>query len=184
MVLVVTAPEEYKKQKGDILVFLAGGITGCENWQQVVIKYLIGEEPKLMISDRRLVLFNPRRENFPAHDKNAHAQQVAWERRYIDMSDIFSMYFCSGESDQPVCMFELGRRLGYIECWCSARDLPLYTEELIITAEDGYKRRDEVLHQCGLSAGGESIVATGDDANPISHAAHILEAYREQCYFK
>ena len=100
------------------------------------------------------------------------------------MSEIVSMYFCSGESDQPVCMFELGRRLGYIESWCEAHGLPLYTEELVITAEDGYKRRDEVLHQCSLSAGGKPIVATGDDANPISHAARILEAYREQCYSK
>ena len=38
---VITAVEKYKPNYGDITVFLAGGITDCDNWQKRVIDYLI-----------------------------------------------------------------------------------------------------------------------------------------------
>lgn len=51
-------------------VFLAGGITGCPDWQAAVVR---------MVGDANVVLLNPRRENFPMDDPKASLDQILWE---------------------------------------------------------------------------------------------------------
>ena len=48
-------------------VFLAGGITGCVDWQKEIASRL---------RDLPLVLLNPRRANFPINDPSAASQQI------------------------------------------------------------------------------------------------------------
>ena len=62
---VVTAPNKANLQPYEICCFLAGGITGCKDWQNEVIKELENFDK---ISNRqldKLVVFNPRRDVFP-----------------------------------------------------------------------------------------------------------------------
>jgi hypothetical protein len=129
-------------------VFLAGGITNCPDWQQRVIK-------ELKACDGG-VLFNPRREDFNIHDPNAAGEQIKWEYDALMMCDIFTMWFCNAPSDQPICMYELGRyfcryQLGRIK-------------KVVIGVEPGYKRAMDVLMQLRL-------------ADPSVHVFQDFEAY-------
>ena len=67
---VITAPEYYSPKNNELCVFLAGGITNCDDWQQEVIYYLkhIPEE-----KTDRLVVFNPRRTKWP---KDGDADEI------------------------------------------------------------------------------------------------------------
>jgi hypothetical protein len=48
---------------------LAGGITGCPDWQSKLINLLRNED---------IVIFNLRRKNFPIHDPTAVEEQIKW----------------------------------------------------------------------------------------------------------
>lgn len=154
---VITAPELYARQDGDIFCFLAGGITNCPDWQKEVIKHLEG------YGINNLVLFNPRREDFPIHDKSASCAQIYWEYRFLQQMDIFSMYFCNGESDQPICMYELGRNLvRFVD----------RADRVVISVEDGYKRAGDVVIQSSLALGCNTVHL---HATPEEHARLIRE---------
>lgn len=72
---VITAPEPLNIKDDDVVVFLAGGITNCPNWQWNVIKLL-----KDAVNDYpNLVILNPRRDNFPIDDPNASEEQITWD---------------------------------------------------------------------------------------------------------
>ena len=159
---VVTAVEEYSPKEDEISVFLAGGVTGCWDWQKAVIEELEKKE-----DTENLVVFSPRRENFPIEDPNAAQEQIEWEYKYLHIADIFSMYFTAGESTQPICMYELGVHLTRAEMG----DLP---ETVVISVEDGYVRSQDVIIQSELALG-EDIVNQHADAR--SHADLIYSDY-------
>ena len=118
------------------VVFLAGGITNCPNWQQYVRKIL--EEMELP----QFYLVNPRRDNFPIHDPNAAREQITWEFHALNQSEIFSMWYSNADSDQPICMYELGRHL--------ARFANSEVDYVCIGVEPGYRRAQEVAIQTEL----------------------------------
>jgi hypothetical protein len=157
---VITAPEEYERQKGDVFCFLAGGISDCPEWQEEVIQYL-----ERMNLDR-LVIFNPRMKNFPIDDPNASEKQIRWEFKYLEQADIFSMYFCKSESVQPICMYELGRNLTRFA------EKPLC---VAVSVEDGYKRATDVEIQSQLALGKDYVYR---NAIPIGHAINISMSYK------
>lgn len=134
MLQVLTAPiyeEEFNMPK----IFLGGGIQKCWQWQKQVIENL---------KDLDAVVFNPRRKNFPIHDPNAAQEQITWEFKYLNDCDIFTMYFCGDtESDQPICMYELGRHLARFDNMDKL-------EDIVICVEHGYKREQDVYVQTGL----------------------------------
>ena len=172
--IVITAPEKYVSQSGDVCVFLAGGITNCTNWQKEVIQTLRNKMKAIDEAERRLVVFNPRRDYYPVHDPSANQEQIEWEFKYLERCHIFSMYFCSGESDQPICMYELGRHLRRI----ATERNRTFVDCAIVTVEDGYKRHTDVLTQGRLASNGELAIATGSDATPSEHARRIVAAYK------
>ncbi len=138
---VITAPQIYNKQLGQVSVFLAGGITNCPKWQDEVIS-------KLEYYDlQRLVVYNPRQEHFDITDPNASYKQIAWEYKYLESMDIFSMYFSDGDSDQPICMYELGRNIIRMQ----NRFPTDWKNRIVITCEDGYRRRQDVYIQTRLA---------------------------------
>lgn len=133
-------------------VFLAGGIQKCPEWQIEIVK---------LLSDELITILNPRRKNFPIHDPNAAKEQIEWEFHRLNNSDIFSMWFSNADSDQPICMYELGRHL------VLHRDHP---ETIVIGVEPGYRRAQDVVIQSGLV---DSSLSLRISNNLEAHAENI-----------
>lgn len=160
--IVVTAPHLYIPKYDDITVFLAGGISGCRDWQQEVINNLfqmIGKD------DSQVVVYNPRQKDFNINDLDATEDQITWEFQYLNKVDIFSMYFVGGDQIQPICLYELGRY--------TAR--PLY--ERVISVEKDYIRERDVAVQVSLATKGMAQVNL--NATPYEHASNILRCIKQ-----
>jgi hypothetical protein len=143
-------------------VFLAGGITNCKDWQADVIKCLEFED---------ITIFNPRQKKFDVTDKNASYKQITWEFERLERMDIFSMYFCEGDSDQPICMYELGRNVIRMQ-----NRFPVdWENRIIISVENGYKRKTDVLVQTELCA---PKIFVHTNSTPESHADYVKRAIR------
>jgi len=117
-------------------IFLAGGITDCIDWQTQVIT---------MLRPYDVIVFNPRRANFPIHNPNAAREQIEWEFKAIANADIFSMWFEGGQSDQPICMYEYGRNLA------------LNPNRIVVGVNPNYKRAKDVYIQTELACKGIKI---------------------------
>lgn len=172
---VITAPEYYELKDGEISVFLAGGITNCPEWQDEVIKELEKIFHNTSINDK-IVVFNPRRKNFPINKPEESTKQIEWEFNALLECDIFSMYFSSGESDQPICLYELGRNLTRLQ-WLNPAG---WEDQIVLSVFNGYRRRNEVIIQTSLATSnrlGEVKINTDDDENMLihKHALNISE---------
>lgn len=131
-------------------VFLAGGITGCPEWQRDVIAKLEGEN---------ILVMNPRREGFDASDPSMEEHQIDWEYRHILYADVMFFWFPE-ETLCPITLFELGK--------CAAdKGYPL-----IVGCHPGYKRRRDVIIQLGLMG----IPTTVRDS--LEAVIEDLKAYR------
>lgn len=168
---VITGIEKYIPSENDIKIFLAGGITNCHNWQNDVILELTEYN-----NTEHLVIFNPRRENFPIHDPNASLEQITWEYKMLEQMDILSMYFANGDSDQPISLYELGRNILRMQM----RFPTDWEKRIIISCESEYKRKQDVIIQTGLATN-EKIPVYCSQVVPIctteDHAALIKETY-------
>ena len=153
-------------------VFLAGGITNCHDWQSEVIEYLKQYEVNNKLDLR---VYNPRRSSFNIETDDPE-EQIRWEYNNIGSATIFSMYFCNSESDQPICMYELGMHLGRIG-YIADSSLSLVYENYntIISVEDGYKRANDVIIQTKLAC--TDTVKVHLHATPESHAKLIIDEY-------
>lgn len=98
---IVTCPEELDAgdHLTDLTVFPAGGITGCPDWQSDVITSLI-DQP-------RLVLVNPRRENFDTKNPSESLFQIQWEYRHLRKCDV-TLFWFPKETLCPITLYELG----------------------------------------------------------------------------
>lgn len=168
---VITAPAPLDLRDDEVAVFLAGGITDCPNWQAEIIREL-----KSTASDTKIVLLNPRRDNFPINDPNATEEQITWEFAALERMDIFSMYFCSGTSDQPICMYELGRNI----CRMQMRFPADWEKRIVITQEHGYRRFADVRIQTILATEGLiEPVNVSPSSGCATHSLNIRNAYKE-----
>lgn len=158
---IIIAP--MKNEPKHTSVFLAGGITNCKEWQKEVIKEFEFED---------VSIFNPRQEHFDVTNKNASYEQIVWEYERLERMDIFSMYFCNDNSDQPICMYELGRNIVRMQ----NRFPNDWQDRIVISVEDGYRRKADVLIQTELCA--PKLFVDGD-ATPQSHAHYIKRALRK-----
>jgi len=109
-------------------VFLAGGITGCPDWQADMVEFL---------SDTDLVLFNPRRANFPIHDPSAAQFQIEWEHDHLRKADVILFWF-PRETLCPIVLYELG-------AWS------MTTKTIFVGVHPEYKRRQDVEIQTRLA---------------------------------
>lgn len=147
---IVTAPEHRHFYKGDLKVFLAGGICKCIEWQKMIIDMFneSNEYNKISLCPEydTLCVINPRRTDW-IDEPNAALRQIEWEFDMIEKCDMFTMYFAGGESDQPICMYELGRNIERFK-----QRFPLsWQDRIIITCDDSYKRLNDVLIQTMLA---------------------------------
>lgn len=169
---IVTAPEAFQKKNSQIGVFLAGGITNCSEWQSEVIECLINLSKYVEDNLENLIIFNPRRKNFPIDDPNAANEQITWEFSFLEKCDIFSMYFDYTEkSDQPICFYELGRNLIKMEIKFPED----FKKRIIISYKENFKRAKDVEIQTNLALNIEEDYMI---KQPVEHAIKIIEAYR------
>lgn len=130
MSVVLTAPSrDFVKPTGYKSIFLAGGITNCPDWQKEVIEKLNGY---------KVMIFNPRRDNFPIGEPDAAETQIKWEFEHLQKADIVLFWFAKG-SDNPIALFEYGRH-GF-----DANRL------IFVGADPEYSRRKDVIIQTKLS---------------------------------
>jgi Nucleoside 2-deoxyribosyltransferase like len=119
----VVAPELFD---GDgLVVFLAGGITGCPDWQQAAVSLLAEVDATAM---------NPRRPGRIADAPDIAAEQVAWECRYLSRADVVLFWFPPGPAVQPIALYELGK-------------IAAGTKPIAVGADPGYRRRLDVVLQ-------------------------------------
>ena len=170
---VITAVESYEKKEKEIAVFLAGVITNCPPWQDEVIKGLKHYDD-IFKSGAELVVYNPRRKNFDVTNPNATMDQILWEFNHLKEMDVFSMYFCAGDSDQPICMYELGRHLSEMQ----HRFPDTWHKRIQITVEKDYKREKDVYIQTMLATGlyeneiGDILTIAESDTDEAKQAAY------------
>lgn len=124
----VEAPEPAFIMSGEQALFLAGGITGCPDWQEDMVE---------LLDKTNLVLLNPRREDFPIHDPTAAEKQITWEHEHLMMADAILFWFPC-ETLCPIVLYELG-------AW-SMMQKPLF-----IGVHPDYKRRQDVEIQTKLA---------------------------------
>jgi len=124
------APESLEGHDFSQSVFLAGIITGSEEWQPQFAKRVLNRE------DLGLSVWNPRRANFPMDDPSAAADQIAWEFQAISRCASVSFWFGS-ESMCPICLYELGK--------CSMIPKPLF-----VGVDPDYQRLQDVCIQTAL----------------------------------
>ena len=154
---IVTAPEHRYIRPNSISVFLAGGICKCVEWQKQIIDHFNKDTFNLKRTDN-IYIFNPRREDW-VDGPDATERQIEWEFDMLEKCDIFSMYFAGGESDQPICMYELGRNLvrmmyEYPDSWM---------HRIVITCDASYKRLNDVIIQTRLATNDLVKVNVVDD---------------------
>lgn len=121
----IECPDTY--QGTEHTLFLAGGITGCADWQS---------EMAALLSDTDWVLLNPRRKNFPLHDSAAAEQQIKWEHDHLSATSAILFWFPS-ETLCPITLYELS-------AW-SMTDKPLF-----VGVHPDYARRFDVEIQTRL----------------------------------
>lgn len=158
---VITAPE--RSQSYGIKVFLAGGITGCERWQDEVINEL--ERLALYHDLSNVTVYNPRRDNFDVTNPDAEIEQIKWEHDYLNSCNIVSYFFAACESLQPITLYELGR-------YGKSKGT-----EPVITVQKGYLRERDVLIQTALDGIAVNHIP-GEDA-VLQHARSIAQRVQE-----
>lgn len=134
-------------------IFLAGGITGCPDWQRELASRLLrscSSEPTLL---------NPRREDFPIEDPNAAREQITWEFNWLNRADLISFWFAENEI-QPIALYELG-------AWA------MTFKPIAVGVHPDYPRRQDVEVQLELRRGPMPIMQSLED-----HAGRICERLR------
>jgi hypothetical protein len=140
---IVRAPENIPDTAD---LFLAGGISGCPDWQEH--------------AERRLVpvsglLINPRRYGHLAPE--FEAEQVTWEHEALRASRAILFWFPK-ETLCPITLFELG-------AW-SMTNKPLF-----VAVHPEYQRRENVLSQLRLARPDVAVVDSLDEVLTLAEAA-------------
>jgi hypothetical protein len=91
----IEAPQVYEGHETSL--FLAGGITGCPDWQSTMLAQL---------SDLPLVIFNPRRAHF-SQEEEAAREQILWEYTYLRKASAIAFWFPQ-ETLCPITLYEFG----------------------------------------------------------------------------
>ncbi len=128
-------------------VFMAGGITNCWDWQQVMRK---------LLKDTELTLINPRRKDFPIGDPDAAQEQISWEFSALRLCDAILFWF-PRETLCPIVLYELG-------AW-TMQEKPIF-----IGCHPEYERIQDVIIQTELARPGLVVATT---LNDLAQQVHI-----------
>ena len=126
--IYIECPTEYTPDATPLpSVFLAGGISDCDEWQTRMVE---------LLAPLDLVVINPRRKNFPIDDPAAAEGQIRWEFRHLRRATARLFWF-PGATLCPITLYELGT-------W-SAGNAPLF-----VGVDPAYARRRDVDFQTKL----------------------------------
>lgn len=125
----IQCPTIYQPKPTDYSVFLAGGITGCDDWQTWVV-----EELKTFKLVKNLVVINPRRENWNSSIKNE--EQIGWEFDHIKKASSVCFYF-TPPTLNPITLLEYGKLL-------------VSNKDLTVCVHPDYARKEDVYIQTRL----------------------------------
>jgi len=103
----VECPQKFEDDGKKISIFMAGGISGCSDWQTDL-------KEKLHSRISRLVLINPRRHNFNSKDESLTRGQITWEFQHLRLASAILFWFPK-ETLCPITLYELG-------CWNMVSD--------------------------------------------------------------
>lgn len=109
-------------------IFLAGGISGCPDWQKEMVE---------LLKDTDLTIFNPRRENFDLSNALVTEEQIEWEFDHLR--------WFPKETLCPITLFELG-------AWSHTM------KPLFVGMDPDYQRRKDVEVQLKLARADVLIV--------------------------
>ena len=128
----IESPKTYSRIKAELMregktLFLAGGITGCPDWQWRV---------KVALHNVNVVIFNPRRKDFPINDPAAAQTQIEWEYNHLRKAFMILFWFPS-ETLCPIVLYELGT-------WS------MTDKKIFVGIHPEYKRRQDVEIQTRL----------------------------------
>ena len=130
MIELVQSPDD-SKRKG-IKLFIAGGISNCPPWQNILIEKLSNEPKLLKFKKKNIIIFNPRCKEIPEEEP-----QIEWEFKRLKKSDIISFWFSEG-SLNPITLFEYGKHF-------KSKD-----KKIIVGCHPNYERRNNVIIQTKL----------------------------------
>lgn len=134
----IEAPNEYDGE--GLAVFLAGGISDVENWQQSVVEVL---------SKTDCTILNPRRSEFPTGNKVEEHRQIEWEWRYLQRAELVVFWF-PPQTLCPIALFELGT--------CCSGDLPI-----VVGCDPKYARLFDLVAQLRLRRPEVELVQSIDE---------------------
>jgi nucleoside 2-deoxyribosyltransferase-like protein len=135
---VIEAPNYGYVQPYEVSIFLAGGITGCSDWQREFIEYF----RHISHDALNCVLFNPRRSAFDISNESVSTEQITWEFDHLNRVDIVVFWF-PHETLCPITLYELGYQLGQ----CSQSSI----RNLVIGTDEQYARAFDVSTQIHLT---------------------------------
>ncbi len=121
----IECPQNYYGK--DRSLFLAGGITNCQNWQSILVKLLKNEN---------LVLLNPRRKKYPEDNPNIDEEQIIWEYKHLKLTSAVAFWFPS-ETLCPITLYELGK-------------MSITSKSLFIGVDPRYERINDIKIQTKL----------------------------------
>ena len=92
----IRSPAEYHGSEPS--VFLAGGISGCPDWQAEMVR---------LLKDVSWTLINPRRSRIDLADQKVALEQIEWEHRHLRRAKLILFWFPQ-ETICPITLYELG----------------------------------------------------------------------------
>ena len=131
----IEAPETYFSPSLQKSIFLAGGTSGCPDWQNEVIYHFLSTN---------LTILNPRRKDFPIDKPGAAFEQIAWEHKALRDAHVILFWF-PRETISPIGLYELGS-------WT------LTKKPIFVGMHPEYQRRQDVEIQTKLVRPGLEIV--------------------------
>lgn len=144
----VEAPNPPSENDPKPRIFLAGTITGSDDWQSKVVEAL---------EDVECTVYNPRRADFPMGDKAEGLRQIGWEfDRLWENTDVFTMWF-DKSTVGPICLYELGAALARHK---TAMDngMPPPFAAIIAGGDPEYERRFDVEVQSSKVFGCDAVL--------------------------
>ena len=144
-------------------IFLAGGISGCQDWQSDMIEELKKIDDDGLVNLGGLIIFNPRRDDFDLTDESATIEQIRWEHKCLEKCDICSFFFPASDSVQPITLYELGKHMG--------------KHHSVVGIQEGYLRTEDVKIQLALDGDTCAIYSTYKEAIR-EHARALAITYK------
>jgi hypothetical protein len=127
MAKLIECPQFWNEDYCERGLFLAGGITGCPDWQAEMIQLLAAS---------RFTLLNPRRTDFNVSNPDMTIEQINWEHRHLENSDVVLFWFPK-DTLCPITLYELGKY---------SRSQKL----IVVGVDPEYKRSADVVYQTKL----------------------------------